>query len=273
MPSAARRGKRRRHPAPDSRALRTIGERIRAARQQAGLSQSQVGRPHFTRAYVSAVELGKIRPSMRSLEFLAERLGRPASSFLEDASTRERELAVLRAKERLLTGRPREAGPVLADALRRAERAGDPDALAEAYADLAEARWASGEEDALDQAERAVAAATNATHPLGLARALYLRAVNLIALGRLDEAVPSVERAIESAAVAEDASSLARAYTSLAEARHRAGDVEGAVRWMARAVCTLIPARELRLLSELRDILAGTRERARGAAPRRSPRS
>src|SRR5437868_10057090 len=79
-----------RRPAPLSEALRQIGDRIRTARTEAGLSQAQLGAPHFTRAYVSAIELGKVRPAMKSLEFLAERLGKPTSYFLEDADADRR---------------------------------------------------------------------------------------------------------------------------------------------------------------------------------------
>ena len=79
-----------RRPAPVSESLQQIGDRIRQARTEAGLSQAQLGAPHFTRAYVSAIELGKVRPAMKSLEFLADRLGKPASYFLEDAEADRR---------------------------------------------------------------------------------------------------------------------------------------------------------------------------------------
>ena len=104
---------RRRHPAPVSQKLGRLGERIRAARQEAGLSQSQLGAPHFTRAYVSALERGKIRPSMKSLEFLSDRLGKPVSLFMEDPGEskrkREREFEMLRAKDLIARGRASEA--------------------------------------------------------------------------------------------------------------------------------------------------------------------
>src|SRR5258708_17574192 len=82
-----------RRPAPVSDALQQVGDRIRKARTEAGLSQAQLGAPHFTRAYVSAIELGKVRPAMKSLEFMADKLGKPTSYFLEDeeADRRRRE--------------------------------------------------------------------------------------------------------------------------------------------------------------------------------------
>jgi tetratricopeptide (TPR) repeat protein len=94
-----------RRPAPVSDSLQQIGERIRKARLESGLSQAQLGVPHFTRAYVSAIELGKVRPAMKSLEFMADKLGKPATYFLEDAEAdrrrQEREFEI-RSAEALL---------------------------------------------------------------------------------------------------------------------------------------------------------------------------
>ena len=62
------------------------------------MSQAQLGAPYFTRAHVSAIELGKIRPAMRSLEHMAKKLDKPASYFLDDADVErargERELDI-----------------------------------------------------------------------------------------------------------------------------------------------------------------------------------
>src|SRR5579859_7318350 len=94
-----------RRPAPVSASLAQIGERIRKARTEAGLSQAQLGAPHFTRAYVSAIELGKVRPAMKSLEFMAGKLGKQTSYFLEDGSAdrrrQERELEIRSAEAML----------------------------------------------------------------------------------------------------------------------------------------------------------------------------
>src|SRR5438874_10950710 len=89
---------RRRRPAPLSPSLKKLGERLRDARIASGMSQAQLGAPYFTRAHVSAIELGKIRPAMRSLEHMAKKLNRPASYFLDDADAErardERELEI-----------------------------------------------------------------------------------------------------------------------------------------------------------------------------------
>lgn len=65
---------RRRRPAPAGDLPVRLGERIRGLRIAAGLSQAKLGAPHFTRAHVSAIELGKVLPSLTTLAFFAERL-------------------------------------------------------------------------------------------------------------------------------------------------------------------------------------------------------
>src|SRR6266852_3963237 len=110
MPRTAARVRR---PVPDSTALRGLGERLRKARTEAGLTQGQLGAPHFTRAYVSAVELGKIRPSVKSLEFIAAKLGKPTSYFMEEQAAATRDKAVRarirRAAQLVAEGRSQEA--------------------------------------------------------------------------------------------------------------------------------------------------------------------
>ena len=64
---------------------RRIGQRIREARQRAGLTQQQLAGDRYTKAYVSALETGIARPSMVALSFLSQRLGLPASHFIDEA--------------------------------------------------------------------------------------------------------------------------------------------------------------------------------------------
>jgi transcriptional regulator with XRE-family HTH domain len=51
-----------------------FGSHIRALRLGRGLSQAELGGPYFTRAHVSAIELGKILPSIRALAHFGTRL-------------------------------------------------------------------------------------------------------------------------------------------------------------------------------------------------------
>jgi transcriptional regulator with XRE-family HTH domain len=59
----------------NSRVARAVGERIRRARLQAGLTQAQVAEGRYTPAYISALERGLAKPSMAALTFISERLG------------------------------------------------------------------------------------------------------------------------------------------------------------------------------------------------------
>lgn len=66
----------------------TIGEKIRLARTEQGLSQRQLCADQITRNMLSLIENGSARPSMDTLSYLAQRLGKPISYFLnEDAAT------------------------------------------------------------------------------------------------------------------------------------------------------------------------------------------
>ncbi len=65
-----------------------IGVRLRAARTRAGLTQREVAEGRYTKAYVSALENGLIKPSMAALRFLADRLGTTASDLLSDTDGR-----------------------------------------------------------------------------------------------------------------------------------------------------------------------------------------
>lgn len=61
-----------------------LGQRIRQARLEAGLSQRQLCGGEITRNMLSQIENGSARPSMSTLQFLAGRLGKPVAYFLEE---------------------------------------------------------------------------------------------------------------------------------------------------------------------------------------------
>lgn len=62
-----------------------LGQRIKQAREEAGLSQRQLCGETITRNMLSRIEHGTVRPSMSTLAFLAGRLGRPISYFLDES--------------------------------------------------------------------------------------------------------------------------------------------------------------------------------------------
>lgn len=61
-----------------------LSQRIKQARQEAGLSQRQLCGEVITRNMLSQIESGKARPSMQTLTYLAQTLGRPVSWFLDE---------------------------------------------------------------------------------------------------------------------------------------------------------------------------------------------
>jgi tetratricopeptide (TPR) repeat protein len=64
----------------------TLGERVRAARRELGLSQAQLAGEELTKGFISQVEAGLVRPSLRSLQIIASRLGRSLDYFIGDES-------------------------------------------------------------------------------------------------------------------------------------------------------------------------------------------
>ncbi len=108
----------------------TLGSRLRDARLSLGMTQDDLAAGQFSKSYVSAVELGKIRPSVNALRTLAGRLDQPISYFLEeeDVVSEEERLAteLADARYQLLAGKPAEAQRILegldTDTLRSVER-------------------------------------------------------------------------------------------------------------------------------------------------------
>ena len=62
----------------------TLGEKIRQARLEAGLSQRQLCGEEVTRNMLSQIENGTAKPSMDTLRYFAQRLGKSVSFFLEE---------------------------------------------------------------------------------------------------------------------------------------------------------------------------------------------
>lgn len=63
----------------------SLGERLRQARLEAGLSQRALCGEEITRNMLSQIENGTAGPSVATLRFLADRLGKPVSFFLDEA--------------------------------------------------------------------------------------------------------------------------------------------------------------------------------------------
>ena len=64
-----------------------VGANIREVRIKLGLTQAQLAAPEFSISYISAIERGKIRPSLRALSVLAKRLDVPLTFLLDGSPT------------------------------------------------------------------------------------------------------------------------------------------------------------------------------------------
>ena len=93
-----------------------LGEKLRLARQEAGLSQRQLCGDVITRNMLSLIEHGTARPSMDTLRYLASRLGKPMSYFLEeDAVLSPNQAMMTRARVMVQAGQMQEAWVLLRD--------------------------------------------------------------------------------------------------------------------------------------------------------------
>ena len=111
------------------RELEPIGVRLRRLRLERGLSQRELAGPGVSYAYISRIEAGTRRPSVKALRTLARTLG-VSPEYLETGSelrdVDERELRLADAELQLrIGGEPEAANEAFAALLREANEAGD----------------------------------------------------------------------------------------------------------------------------------------------------
>lgn len=82
-----------------------LGEKLRQARLEAGLSQRELCAEEITRNMLSQIEHGTAKPSMKTLQFLASRLGKNVSYFLEESAVVSPNQEVMESARRLYDGR------------------------------------------------------------------------------------------------------------------------------------------------------------------------
>lgn len=92
-----------------------LGERIKQARLEAGLSQRELCGDRITRNMLSQIEHGTASPSMQTLRYLAERLEKPVSYFLEEAAVTPNQILMAKARQAYSRGNGREALLALED--------------------------------------------------------------------------------------------------------------------------------------------------------------
>lgn len=79
-----------------------LGQRIKEARLEAGLSQRQLCGEVCTRNMLSLIESGRAKPSMDTLRHFARQLGRPLSWFLEEEAAVSPNRSVMEKAEKAL---------------------------------------------------------------------------------------------------------------------------------------------------------------------------
>jgi len=93
-----------------------LGQRLRQARLEAGLSQRQLCGGEITRNMLSQIENGTAKPSMSTLQYLANALGKPISYFLEEAPiTSPNQILMQSAREAYQKGLHSRVAAILAD--------------------------------------------------------------------------------------------------------------------------------------------------------------
>jgi tetratricopeptide (TPR) repeat protein len=184
----------------------TIGERLRRLRTANGLSQRELSAPGVSYAYISRIEAGARRPSVKALRQLARKLGVTAE-YLETGSEmhefERRELRLADAELRLRLGGESEHAEHLFETVgREALEAGDASSAARAQIGLALLAFDQGDnaraalllEQTVESGAVSPAARPDVYATLGRAWA---------ALGRVERAVVLFERCRE--LVAEEA--------------------------------------------------------------------
>lgn len=72
-----------------------LAQKLRQARLDAGLSQRQLCGDRITRNMLSQIENGSAHPSMETLKYLAQQLGKPMSFFLEEQAVSSPNLQIM----------------------------------------------------------------------------------------------------------------------------------------------------------------------------------
>lgn len=264
------------------------GARIRSLRTARGLTQAQLAEPLYTKAYISMLESGRTRASMKALEHIAGVLGVTPSDLLGgNPSPDAPQYSLIEARRLLETGNAKDAVAMLEaleEGLQPADQMVRLRYLAGGYNVLGQAKAAF---PILERAQRmaellgdreeqvrvkAVLAATYArTYAYAEAIELYKECIKACDDGLVNDppfhfrrlvdlatalanqrqpkaALPHYERAIELSTQFGDRQSLALMYAGMAAAYHASGDLELAIRYNQRS---LTAYEELGLLEQV----------------------
>jgi tetratricopeptide (TPR) repeat protein len=253
----------------------SVGLRIRTLRMQRGMTQAQLAGRDFTKGFISLVETGRTRMSLRAAEILAGRLsvgvtelftppsgelhvdveltraeallsaGHASEAVTVAQSVEKRTTGLMRARalrlraRALLTERPREAIKSLDEAVRIFRAAGAKDMTVRALFDLARAHaFLEARGEALNialQCEQLVASGDLVDRSFELQLLTFLAGV-LIDVGDVAAADLRAERARALAEDIGDPRSTGNLYYGLAVTREQQGDLEAALQFARRSL-------------------------------------
>jgi transcriptional regulator with XRE-family HTH domain len=246
-----------------------VGARIRSLRTAKGMTQAQVAEPNYTKAYISMLESGRTRASMKALEHIAGVLGvkpadllggvaapaTPQFELLEARRFIEQQRAAdaipilealeegLGASDQLvrlrylaaaynMTGHPKQAFPLIERAQRMAELLDDEEEKIRVSAVLASAYSRTyAYEEAMRLLREIVASCDNGVpnDPAFHFRRLVDLAVVLTNMRQPKQALTAYERAITLADKFRDRPSLGNLYAGMAKTHQDQGDLEAAI--------------------------------------------
>ena len=253
-----------------------VGARIRSLRTAKGLTQAQLAEPLYTKAYISMLESGRTRASMKALEHIAGALGVKPSDLLGGSSTPatpQYELVEARrlieqgkAAEALpilehleeglnaadqlvrlrylaigynMTNQPKQAFPVVERASRMADLLDDGEEQIRVKAILANTYSRTyAYEDSIRLLRECVVACENGVvkDEMFLFRRLVDLAIVLTNNRQPKQAIPLYERAIALSEKFSDRVSTASLYAGMAKNYQNEGDLEAAIRYNQRSL-------------------------------------
>ncbi len=100
----------------------SVGLKVRELRSARAMTQAQLAGPHFSKGFISLLETGRTRVSLRAAQILAGRLGVDVTDLLStaDGQAQDLEFMLLRAEQELRSGDRKTAADIAATWARKA---------------------------------------------------------------------------------------------------------------------------------------------------------
>lgn len=216
-----------------------LGQRLKQARLEAGMSQRQLCGDVITRNMLSQIENGSARPSMDTLRYLAAQLGRPIAYFLEEEAVQLPNRPVMdRARALFAEGNFTEAARALSDYAA-------PDPVYDPEKHLLQAKITLGlGRQAIDQGRLRLARQLLEDKALWENKLYVDDALNRQRLLLMYEAAPEMAKELLLQLPGDDRELLLRAAAALAEGKaERCGSILAAVWDGSAPECLLLRAR------------------------------